>query len=118
MALSGATAHAQSRSSFEVVGVRPDSDQLERRVPYGDLNLAAAPGQSTLTLRVRSAVSDVCSPYDGTNMRTRMQECRSFAWHGAQPQMARAIQRAQQLAATGSSSIPEVAISVVAPSDL
>lgn len=118
MALSGAAAQAQPPSRIDVIAERRDPDQLERRVGYGDLDLIAASGQTTLVRRVRSAVGEVCSPLDGTNMRTRMQECRSFAWHGAKPQMALAIQRAQQLAANGSSSIPEVAISVIAPSDL
>jgi hypothetical protein len=38
--------------------------------------------------------------------------CRSDAWAGARPQMALAVQRAREIAATGSSNIAAVAISV------
>ncbi|CAA9511584.1 MAG: hypothetical protein AVDCRST_MAG31-925 [uncultured Sphingomonas sp.] len=109
------TAGASVQAPVEVVGERIHDDQLTERVRYGDLELAGADGQRALTFRVRSAVSKVCAPLDGTNLRTRHQQCRSVAWHGAKPQMARAIERAQQLAATGSTSLPEVAIAVRAP---
>lgn len=105
-----------AQAPVQVIGQRIADDQLTERVGYRDLNLASASGQKALTSRVRSAVGTVCSPLDGTNLRTRQQHCRSFAWHGAKPQMARAIERAQQLAATGSTSLPQVAIAVRAPS--
>ena len=38
--------------------------------------------------------------------------CRKFAWSGARPQMAQAVQRARELALYGTSSIPAVAISI------
>jgi hypothetical protein len=43
-----------------------------------------------------------------------MQRCRSFAWGGARPQMNLAIQRAQELAANGTTNIAPVAIMIAA----
>jgi UrcA family protein len=117
LALTTAAGAAHARPQpVEVVGQRVTDDQLTQRVSHRDLNLAAAAGQKALTFRVRSAVGKVCSPLDGTNLRTQHQQCRSYAWQGAKPQMARAIERAQQLAATGTTSLPEVAIAIRAPS--
>lgn len=99
----------------EVVGQRLDPDQLVERVGYGDLDLARAPGQRLLTRRVRSAVGRVCEPLDATGLDARHQACQTQAWRGARPQMARAVERARQLAATGRSAIPDVAIAVVGP---
>jgi UrcA family protein len=115
VAVAGA-APASAQAPLQVIGERVDPDQLTERVSHRDLNLASASDQKRLTSRVRSAVGKVCAPLDGTNLRTRQQQCRSVAWHGARPQMARAVARAQQLAATGSSSLPEVAIAIRAPS--
>lgn len=117
LALTMAAGVAEARSApVEVIGQRIEDDQLSHRVAYGDIDLAADSGQKRLDRRVRQAVSIVCAPLDGTNLRTKQQACRSYAWQGAKPQMARAIERARQLAATGTTAIPEVAISVVAPS--
>jgi hypothetical protein len=41
--------------------------------------------------------------------------CRGYAWRGAKPQIASAIERAQQIAATGSSTIAAVAITIALP---
>lgn len=112
----GASPAAANSAPVEVVGQRLDEGQLTHRVVYGDLDLAAQTGQKTLTRRVRQAVNIVCSPLDSRGLHFEHRECRNFAWDGAQPQMALAIERAQQLAANGRTAIPEVAISVVAPS--
>jgi UrcA family protein len=109
---------ADAQAPLQVVAQRVDDDRLTERVSHRDLNLAAASGQKSLHLRVRSAVRRVCSPLDGTNLRAQQQQCRSFAWAGAKPQMARAVEQAQQLAATGSTSLAEVAIAVRAPAGL
>ncbi len=110
-----ATASAQAPKRIDVVGQRIAADQLVERVSHGDLNLVGASGQKLLNRRVGLAVSRVCAPLNGTNLRIDRQECRSFAWNGARPQMAQAITRAQQLAATGHSDLPEIAITVSAP---
>lgn len=112
----GSAAQARPDTRVDVIGQRVDEDQLSRRVAYRDLDLAATRDQQRLGRRVRAAVGQVCAPLDGTNWRSRQQECRSVAWHGAEPQMALAIERARQLAAAGRTAIPEVAITVVAPS--
>jgi UrcA family protein len=93
----------------------PDPDQLQRRVSYRDLNLAAADGQRTLHQRVRRATAFVCNPlFSGGSFDRDYYNCRDNAWDGAEPQMALAIQRAKEIALAGSSSIPPVAIAVVA----
>lgn len=107
---------ASAQASLQVVAKRVQDDQITQRVSHGDLDLGSASGQKRLTFRVRSAVGKVCAPLDGTNLRMRQQHCRAVAWQGAKPQIERAMTGAQQLAATGTTSLPEVAIAVRAPS--
>jgi UrcA family protein len=107
---------ASAQAPVQVIGQRVDDDLITQRVSHRDLNLASAFGQKALRFRVRSATRKVCAPLDDTGQRTQRQECRSVAWQGAKPQIARAIARAEQLAATGTTSLPEVAIAVRAPS--
>ncbi|WP_294172290.1 UrcA family protein [uncultured Sphingomonas sp.] len=116
LAVAAATAPASAQAPLQVIGERTQDDQITERVSHRDLNLANASGQKRLTSRVRSAVGMVCAPLDFTGLRTQRQACRSVAWQGAKPQMARAIARAEQLAASGTTSLPEVAIAVRAPS--
>lgn len=108
-------APASAQAPLQVVAQRVYDDQLTERVSHRDLNLASASGQKSLRFRVRSATGKVCAPLNGTNLRTQQQYCRSVAWNGAKPQMEQAIARAQQLAATGITSLPEIAIAVQAP---
>ena len=107
------TVPADARTAPVVVTAR-DSDLPTRRVSYADLNLARQDGQRTLNLRVGAAISDVCGDSGLYTLGFRNVECRSTAWAGAKPQVANAIQRATDIAATGHSALPVAAITIVA----
>ncbi|WP_084607693.1 UrcA family protein [Sphingomonas jaspsi] len=95
-----------------IVRAQPDEFLPTRRVSYADLNLASKAGEKTLFYRVSGAVRYVCTGHDSASIE--MQRCRSFAWSGARPQMKLAIQRAQELAANGTTNIAPVAIMIAA----
>lgn len=119
LALAGGTAFAlclgsPAAASPVDVTVYQDRALDERpmaRVFYGDLNLAANPGVETLQTRVRGAIRQVCA---GHVEKIGNYACRSYARKGAEPQIARAIQRAEQIAVNGFSDIAPVAIAIVA----
>jgi UrcA family protein len=100
---------------LRVVVTAPSPDQVTRRVSYRDLNLTLASDQRTLNRRVGSAVRYVCADSYATSLPFSGPKCRSYAWDGARPQIALAVERANQLAQTGSSSIAAVAITISAP---
>lgn len=104
-----------SAEEVTVIGQQPEPDSLTEVVSYADLNLASAYGATTLDRRVRGAVGRVCEPLDMRESFNEHGYCRSFALNGARPQMDRAILRAQQLAANGTTSIAPVAIVIAAP---
>jgi UrcA family protein len=91
----------------------PAPDQLQERVSYADLNLAAVQGQRSLQRRVRRATATVCAPLFSGGADIDYERCRDYAWDGAVPQMAQAFRRAEEIALAGRSSIPPVAIAVV-----
>lgn len=103
-------ATAQSTPSATVIGQRPD-DGLSVRVSYRDLNLASARDERILNRRVGSATHVVCEPHFSNLERA---DCVSYAWRGARPQIAMAVKRARELALTGTTSIPLVAIAISA----
>lgn len=108
-----ATAGPAHAKDVTVIAASPD--ELPRAtVNIADLNLASASGQKTMTRRVGSAVRVVCAHEDTGALASNYRHCQDVAWDSARPQMARAIQRAEQLAATGSSSIAAAAISISA----
>lgn len=118
LAAGGLVIMAPSASAKDrpVLVVAPSDLAPTRRVSYADLNLASAAGETTLNHRVRGAVSAVCRDSVGsTSSSFAKQACRRFAWAGARPQIARAIQRARDIAATGSSTIAATAITIVTP---
>ena len=86
-----------------VVYAQPDRLNTER-VPYGDLDLAAAADRKTLYSRVGSAVREVCS-FDAAGHGSDYRLCAASAWADARPQIDRAIAGGRDLAVTGSSSI-------------
>ena len=93
-----------------------------RRVSYRDLNLASAAGQATLQSRVGFAVKQVCGePAQHAEKTlasfTRYSACRGFAWDGARPQVAAAIDRARGLALNGNGAVAvgSLAITISAP---
>jgi hypothetical protein len=80
------------------------------RVSYRDLNLAMARDQQRLIRRVGFAVSQLCPDiaYVGDP------RCRPYAWERAKPQIARAVDRAKQIARSDFSTIAPVAIVISA----
>ena len=105
---------AASAQERPVVVVAP-TDIPTRRVSYVDLNLATSSGEKMLNHRVGNAVRSVCKESTGNTLDLYGTiACRDFAWDGARPQMKRAVRRAQEIAATGSSSIAVAAIVLAA----
>jgi UrcA family protein len=105
---------AQQHSTTTVVGPRASEDVRTVRVSYRDLNLAAAPDARILHRRVGNAVREVCSGNMNYFYDLTYPKCASGAWSGARPQIALAVRRAHEMAATGTSGIPMVAIAIVA----
>lgn len=97
-----------------VTAPAPDPDVRVERVSYKDLNLVLASDQKVLNGRVGDAVRNVCEPLE-TGFAPDHMFCKSTAWKGARPQIARAIERARQIAATGTTSIPPVTIVLAFP---
>ncbi len=103
---------AQQASKVTIVGERPANEGRSIRVSYRDLNLASARDERQLFRRVRGAAQEVCEPIGFPVGDHSFSHCVSYAWKGAKPQMALAVRRAREISATGSSTIPLVAISV------
>jgi UrcA family protein len=102
------------------VFVTAPADVVTRHISYADLNLASVAGERALDHRVGGAVSDLCLDATGGNdgspdFKFSMKRCSGFAWKEARPQMDRAIQRARQIASTGSSSITAAALTISLP---
>jgi UrcA family protein len=113
LAASSAVIAASAAEAKDItVYAEPEGEALTRTIKYADLNLAEEAGQRSLKGRVSRAVRFVCGPFDVRVQATQRRECIDFAWSGARPQMAQAVQRAQQLAANGSSNIAPVSIAV------
>lgn len=115
LGLSASAAGAEAQKDVTVVAEAPPADALSERVSYADLDLSSASGVDRLNLRVSGAVKRVCAPHDERYSFGDYGACRSFALDGAGPQVALAITRAQQIAATGTSPIAPVAILISAP---
>ena len=99
-----------------VVVVAPVDQAPTRRISYADLDLASLAGETTLNRRVRGAVSSVCNEAVGPSpVLYAEQACRKFAWSGARPQIADAVQRARDIASRGFSPIAATSITIVTP---
>ena len=103
----------------EPVFVTAPTELVVRHVSYADLDLALPAGVESLNDRVNFAIGDVCTEanlWDSGSFafKTGKMKCSNNAWNGARPQIARAVQRGQDIAATGSSPITAVAISISA----
>jgi UrcA family protein len=106
---------SQPPSTTTVVGTRDLDVVKTARVSYRDLNLAAARDERILKRRVGGAAREVCTREDLAAINDLgFVPCVSDAWKGARPQIAMAVRRAQEIAATGTSSIPMVAIAIAA----
>lgn len=100
-----------------VVLAEPQENMRTERVSYADLDLAQRADQRTLNYRVANAVKRVCLFEDS---RAGLQlggyySCANGALEGAEPQIAQAIDRAEQIAMTGQSSIAAAAITINIP---
>jgi UrcA family protein len=93
-----------------IVVVAP-SDQVVRRIGYADLNLASADGKSALMYRVRGGIRGLCTEVGGPYASERS-NCTDHAWSQAFPQMASAVERAREIASTGTSTIAATAITI------
>jgi UrcA family protein len=100
-----------------VVVVAP-SDIVTRHISYADLNLAATAGERTLNRRVSGAVSGLCLEALGgrdtsLEFKYSMINCSTATWGQARPQVALAVQRARDIASSGTSPIAAAAITVI-----
>jgi UrcA family protein len=110
----GFVAPASAKAPITVFGT--PQDVPTRTVRYADLNLASAQDQQRLNLRVDSAIRRVCEDtLGGSEDIFDGRACRSASWDSAQPQIALAVQRAQDIAANGFSPIAAVTITIAAP---
>nr|WP_294851699.1 UrcA family protein [uncultured Sphingomonas sp.] len=96
-----------------VVVTGHDEDMITRRVSYADLDLSNGAAQQILFKRVHFAVRKVCLEATSPSA-TSWEEygCRRQAWGGAKPQIASAIDRANQMARNGSSDLQLAAIRI------
>ena len=111
---------AQAKSEPVVITGQRVSDLPTQRVGFADLNLASAQDQLTLDRRVGSAVKQVCIASGHTiernlEARASYRGCSDFAWDGARPQIAAAIDRARALALNGNGAMVVGSIAVSAP---
>lgn len=100
--------------------VTAPADPVARHISYADLNLASPAGETTLNRRVDAAVSDLCLDVTGGNdgsftFKASMMRCSGSAWNQARPQIDRAVQRAREIASTGSSAITAAALTISLP---
>lgn len=113
---------AHAKSDPVVITGQRAVDLPTQRVNFADLNLAAAADQALLERRIGYAVKQVCQERGQHAEKTlgsftRYVQCRDFAWDGARPQLAAAVDRARALALNGSGSVAvgSLAITVSAP---
>lgn len=110
---------ATGRPPIFVTAPNP-ADIVTRHIGYADLNLASAAGERTLNRRVGGAVNSLCleviGGYDGSMQSMSAESyCASSTWNQARPQIARAVQRAHEIASTGSSTLAVAAITLSVP---
>ena len=116
--MGGLVVMAPSASAKErpVVVVAPETEAPTRRVSYTNLNLATTAGEKMLYHRVGQAVRVVCNESVGSSPSFYAEvACQDFAWKGARPQIKRAVQRASEIAANGSSLMAVQAITIAVP---
>lgn len=112
-----ATAASAGQEKPVVVFAEPQENIRIERVTYADLDLAQRTDQRALNYRVASAVKRVCLfEYGHAGLQQRgYYSCANGAWESAEPQIARAVTRAKEIALTGKSSIATAAITINVP---
>jgi UrcA family protein len=115
--LSGVTASLLVAASASAAQQKPvivygeSANVRTEHVSYADLDLANSKDQKKLNWRVSGAVRRVCLFDDDQRLQyPGYYNCAGDAWDGAKPQIARAVQRAQEIAMTGKSSIAATAM--------
>lgn len=103
---------AQQRDTT-IIGERAIEEVRSVSVSYRDLDLATARGERMLHYRVKGAMHQVCEPDADRNTYRPYFKCLKFAHNGVLPQIDLAVRRAREIASTGTTSIPLVAIGVV-----
>lgn len=106
--------------STRIFVTAPSPDTVSRHITYADLNLASAAGERTLFRRVSYGVGDLCDEVIGgddgsATSKFNLMSCTGSAWSQARPQMDRAVQRARDIASTGSSPIAAAALTISIP---
>jgi UrcA family protein len=106
--------------STRIFVTAPSPDTVTRHITYADLNLASAAGERTLYRRVSYGVGNLCDEVIGGYDRSpsskfNLMACTGSAWNQARPQMDRAVQRARDIAATGTSPIAAAALTISIP---
>ena len=94
-----------------VTGQRPaidDEGRLTRSVGFRDLDLASAAGQKTLIRRVAGAVRFVCRPAADFLEES---SCQNYAWRGARPQIALALDQARNAPALAQATLSTIRVS-------
>jgi UrcA family protein len=112
--LVGATTTQAAQDRPVVVYGEPQQANV-KRVPYGDLNLAASADRKALHSRVGSAVRSVCK-FDAVGIASDYRACAGLAWKDARPQVDAALANADRLALNGEPSIAAGAITVTSRS--
>jgi UrcA family protein len=116
VAIGAAASPVRARPPHTIVVVAHPEELVTRRISYADLNLASAPGERTLNRRVGYAVSSLCNEAVGGDSTSFVyRDCDSGAWRGARPQISVAVERAREIASTGSSLIAATAITIALP---
>ena len=103
-----------------VVAAPAPPDLVRRHISYADLNLASLAGERKLNRRVGNVVSELCSEATGGadgsfTMNIQIRKCTSSAWEQAGPQISQAVQRAHEIASTGTSALAATAITIAIP---
>ena len=112
--LISSAAFAAGQDKPVVVKAEPLENTRTEHVSYADLDLSQRKDEKKLNLRVAGAVKRVCL---FENARNGLQDngyysCADDALGQARPQIAQAVERAKQLAMTGTTSIAATAISI------
>lgn len=100
------------------ITVTGQPDIAIRYVRFSDIDLASPAGEKQLKRRVNYTIDDLCNEATGYFRPTFRYEssvwadCTESAWDQARPQVARAVQRAREIALTGRSSIAATALTI------
>ena len=110
-------ASAAGQEKPVVVYAGPQENTRTEHVSYADLDLSQGKDEKKLNLRVAGAVKRVCLFEHARNglQDSGYYSCADDAWDQARPQIAQAVDRATQLAMTGTTTIAATAISINVP---